>query len=511
MKKPIIFIVFFFVLTAISPLVQAEGYWIEETVDPETGLRTGKIELFYGESLIEIKPNADLRFVELREVNLRNANLEGADFESANLEGADLEGANLEGADLESAHLDGIRSGNLKGTPSALPDGYKIINGYLVGRAVSLYDANLEGQDLQGMDLSFVSFRSANLEGVNLSGADLTRVTWENIKGTPSTLPENLSIIKGRLIGPNANLQAADLTGADLAGFNLNKADLERANLEGVNLKEANLEGADLETANLEGANLKGANLEGANLMGAELTGADLEGANLKNSSLLGYGDFPKRASFSGANLKGVDMRGARFEITMENIAALISDALSGNYKDIQFLKEKMENGSISPEQAAAIAENINRISEQGVILSSAEETLEGFGQNIDILNANDQSIAGQMATLSQNDEAIVAEMNAVKTQLQTLVAQVAEKDERIAELEQGSGGQSLEQVLEQVRDARAGSVVLTVDPDGNSISLGLTVEQSDNLSEWTKLDGEMTRVIPIPDDKKFYRFAFDR
>jgi hypothetical protein len=111
-----------------------------------------------------------------------------------------------------------------------------------------------------------------------------------------------------------------------------------------------------------------------------------------------------------------------------------------------------------------------------------------------------------------------MAEINAMKAQLQTLVAsvaekdaQIAEKDAKIAELEQGGGGQSLEQVLEQVRDARAGSVVLTVDPEGDNITLGLTIEQSDNLIEWTKLDGEMTRTIPIPDGKKFYRFALDK
>ncbi len=98
-----------------------------------------------------------------------------------------------------------------------------------------------------------------------------------------------------------------------------------------------------------------------------------------------------------------------------------------------------------------------------------------------------------------------------MKAQLQTLVAQVAEKDERIAEIEQGAGGQSLEQVFEQVRDARAGSVVLTGDPEGDTVTLGLTIEQSDNLIEWTKLDGEMTRTIPIHDGKKFYRFALDK
>ena len=114
--------------------------------------------------------------------------------------------------------------------------------------------------------------------------------------------------------------------------------------------------------------------------------------------------------------------------------------------------------------------------------------------------------------------DTIKNEMETMKVQLQTLVAsvaekdaQIAEKDAKIAELEQGGGGQSLEQVLEQVRDARAGSVVLTVDPEGDTVTLGLTIEQSDNLIEWTKLEGEITRTIPIPDGKNFYRFALDK
>ena len=75
----------------------------------------------------------------------------------------------------------------------------------------------------------------------------------------------------------------------------------------------------------------------------------------------------------------------------------------------------------------------------------------------------------------------------------------------------QHGGRQSLEQALEQVRDARAGSVVLMVDPEGGSVTLGLTIEQSENLIDWTKIDGEMTHTIPIPDGKKFYPFALDK
>ena len=104
-------------------------------------------------------------------------------------------------------------------------------------------------------------------------------------------------------------------------------------------------------------------------------------------------------------------------------------------------------------------------------------------------------------------------EINALKEELQKVKAQLAELanlnsikelKEQVAELEKRP-------TIEQVRDARAGSVVLTVGPEGDSVTLGLTIEQSDNLIEWTKLDGEMTRTIPIPDGKKFYRFALDK
>ena len=81
MKKPIIFSVLFFIITAISSF--AQGDWIEETIDPETNLRTGKIEI--NGKVYEIKPDADLR----------GANLEGADLTEANIKGVNLEGANL--------------------------------------------------------------------------------------------------------------------------------------------------------------------------------------------------------------------------------------------------------------------------------------------------------------------------------------------------------------------------------------------------------------------------------
>ena len=75
MKKPIIFSVFFFIITAISSFGQ--GVWIEENVDPETDLRTGKIEV--NGQVYEIRRNANLPFADLRTADLSKADLGGVD------------------------------------------------------------------------------------------------------------------------------------------------------------------------------------------------------------------------------------------------------------------------------------------------------------------------------------------------------------------------------------------------------------------------------------------------
>ena len=191
MKKPTLIALLLFVLTSFTAFSQGE--WIEETVDPETGLRTGKIQV-NGE-VYEIKPNATLR-----DANLREANLEGAFLVDANLRGANLLGANLSRANLEGA---------------------------------SLYIANLVGAILreailEGAILSRADLLGANLSEANLVGASLSR----------------------------ADLVGAILREANLREANLYRANLSRANLEGAILREAILEGAILEGANLEGATL---------------------------------------------------------------------------------------------------------------------------------------------------------------------------------------------------------------------------------------------------------------
>ncbi len=526
MKKPVILSVLFFIVNQL-----ASATWTYEyTTDPATGLRTGKLYWDYledgwddediGDYMITIAPGINLaeqrstiEYCNLSATNLKGANLRGISFRGASFNSGTLEGADLSYARFFQTDFirTNCRNANFKGvTTDAVDDtdnewtGADFTNANFTGALITkaVLDANFTGADLTNVKMEIVQLEGANftnadmygidLEGLNLSGitlegaildgANLRNIKSENIQGIPKSLPEGWIFAKGYLIGPSANLVGADLSGVDFKGANLNET-------------------------NLDGANLDGAKFDGALSLGVTLLNRN-EINKIKTQIAeggIGGGISTEQSAAITSNTEGVnEVKNAIFIGGSSIIPALLSN---------------------DQEQRNFINANTTKIDELDGILATADETLEAFSQNLDILNENDQSIGEQlttlgqndisigeqMTTLGQNDQSIMAEINAMKAQLQTLVAQVAEKDERIAELEQGGGGQNLEQVLEQVRDARAGSVVLTVEPDGNNITLGLTIEQSDNLTEWTKLDGEMTRTIPIPDGKKFYRFALDK
>lgn len=79
-----------------------------------------------------------------------------------------------------------------------------------------------------------------------------------------------------------ADLESVDLTNVNMQGSNLQNANLQKANLQGANLRGANLQGADLRGANLYDTNLQGANLQSANLRGANVQTIILKGAYLR-------------------------------------------------------------------------------------------------------------------------------------------------------------------------------------------------------------------------------------
>lgn len=98
-----------------------------------------------------------------------------------------------------------------------------------------LHGVDLQGECLDGANLSYVDFHMANLKGARLH---------------------------------KANLNGALLRGTDLTGTDLREADLGGANLYGANLSSADLSSADLTCALFVGTNLKHANLSNCRIYG---------------------------------------------------------------------------------------------------------------------------------------------------------------------------------------------------------------------------------------------------
>ena len=139
--------------------------------------------------------------------------------------------------------------------------------------------------EMDGADLDRVDLREANLSGASLRGANLTQSALSRVK-----------LVMTDLSG--ANLNDANLIGADLSGANLSYASLIGADLSGCLLGPAeirdpttrrptgrtwaaSLVGSDLRRAQLSDSRLYSANLSDANLADADLDGADLTGARL--------------------------------------------------------------------------------------------------------------------------------------------------------------------------------------------------------------------------------------
>ena len=100
--------------------------------------------------------------------------------------------------------------------------------------------------------------------------------------------------------------------------------------------------------------------------------------------------------------------------------------------------------------------------------------------------------------------------------ELATLVALLAQKDAQIAELEKRPTQNQYDQVvaeldarptLEDIQEARAGSVVLT--PTGNgTVILRMMIEESSDLSVWENSEESIEVELPLAEGKKFLRFA---
>jgi uncharacterized protein YjbI with pentapeptide repeats len=163
-----------------------------------------------------------------------------------------------------------VRASGVKGSPSALPDGWELRCGSLIGQTADLSRADLRNCDMSNIDLTGVKFKTS-AGSAQLSGIKSGLVTGQQI-----VLPSGWAIVKGFIAGP-----AAALTGADLSSVNLAAASFKGLSLAGANLTLAKLTGSDLATTSLAGATLAKATITRAVLARTVLTG-------IKSSALVG-------------------------------------------------------------------------------------------------------------------------------------------------------------------------------------------------------------------------------
>ena len=107
------------------------------------------------------------------------------------------------------------------------------VNGYRDGVRLVIYDMDLRGIDMSGLNLSHATFDNCDMRGVRMGYAHLRE----------------------------ASIRNTDLTGAVLTGSNLYSATLLNVNLEDAKLDVARLDDAVLKRVKLSRADLRGASL----------------------------------------------------------------------------------------------------------------------------------------------------------------------------------------------------------------------------------------------------------
>ncbi len=206
---------------------------------------------------------------------------------------------------------------------------------------------NLQGENLNAVNLGNVDFDDIGFQACSFIGATLKRVSFES--ATECDFSDmtgeqvhfwNARGSRFKKAGLKQAIFEGDISGADFSGATLDEASFSeqrlatghgkkpwstpvfaKASLKSAKFRMAihapDFSGADLtgayfcecalDAANFSRAKLGNAKLIDSTLHGADFTNADLTGANLGNSDLTG-------ACFQGATLKNVSFRGAKLD-----------------------------------------------------------------------------------------------------------------------------------------------------------------------------------------------------
>lgn len=237
----------------------------------------------------------------------------GRDWACIDLQGAQLDSLDLSGCYLEQVNFSGA---SLKGAT---------LRQAILARAV-LTDTDLTGADLQGANIGAVSAHRANFSGAGLQGAKLSRgdFTAANFTGANLEEVESLEIIVAEAVFDQARLPRMKFIERQVAG-----ARFRGANLDGALFFNCTVRDTDFSTALMPHAVWADCSLDSVRFDGADLSStcfvATEEGKSTLNNvhfpgSRLDRGTFQNlrmpgadlsRSSMEGALFNGTDLSGA--------------------------------------------------------------------------------------------------------------------------------------------------------------------------------------------------------
>lgn len=301
------------------------------------------------------------------------------------------------------------------------------------------------GTSFRNANLTNADFTQASLKQADFRGANLTRTRWADVKHLTHARTDDTYL-------EHAKIRQLVVTGSG-QDQTFDHLDLRGLNLQGANLADTNLIGAKLSEANLRGANLDRAKLVQTQLYGSDLSGASLTGAYIQDWSI------STDTNFDGVQCDYVYMQlptktdpdpcrkpDDRSEIFQPGdftdfIAPIIKtlNLYQTQNVDLRMVAQQFKtldlfhHEGIDP-AAAAIA--LKQIAETYPEADLEVVALEGRGEDKVRVQAKVKGSVDRSA-LSADYFAAYKEMSAMPyAELQSLLAGIAEKDERIRSLE---------------------------------------------------------------------------
>jgi len=230
----------------------------------------------------------------------------GRDWACIDLQGAQLDGLDLSGCYLEQVNFTGA---SLKGAT---------LSQAILARSV-LTDADLSGADLQRANIGAVSAHRANFTGADLQGAKLSRgdFTAANFTGANLENVESLEIIIAEAVFDQARLLRMKFIERQVAG-----ARFREANLDGALFFNCTVRDTDFSTASMPHVVWADCSLDSVRFDGADLSSACFV-ATEEGKSTLNNVHFPgarlDRSTFQNLRMPGADLSRSSMEGALFN------------------------------------------------------------------------------------------------------------------------------------------------------------------------------------------------